>query len=356
MTAARPPLITVARSLAFALLYSLSNTLAAAQHDQPWVTFVGGEGIGTDRHIVFVTGDDEYRSEETMPMLAELLAKRLGFTCTVLFAINRMTGVIDTDQRDNIPGLELLERADLLVLFTRFRELPDGQMRHLVAYLESGKPVIGLRTATHAFRYASTSTSAFAKYTFRNPDPMFLGGFGRQVLGQDWVNHWGAHGKQSTRGVFAPGAADHPILRGIVDGAIWGPTDVYEATLPLPEGCQPVLLGQVLQGMQPTAPPVDQPELNPKWNRMVEKNAPMMPVAWTWQRPVGDKGRVFTCTMGGDMAGGSDFANAGMRRLLINACCWTLGLEERLPTSLDVSPIRQPNPWKRGVRPQDVPR
>jgi hypothetical protein len=327
-----------------------------AQDGDPWATFRGNDGPGLDRHIVFVTGDDEYRSEETMPMLAEILAKRLGFTCTVLFAINRQTGVIDTDQRDNIPGLEQLENADLLVLFTRFRELPDEQMRHLVDYLDRGKPVVGLRTATHAFKYTRGSTSAFAKYTFRNPDPAFLGGFGRQVLGQDWVNHWGAHGKQSTRGVFAPGAAGHPLLRGIADGEIWGPTDVYEASLPLPDGCQPLLLGQVLQGMTPGSPPVDQPELNPKWKRMVEKNAPMMPVAWTWQRPVGYRGRVFTCTMGGDMAGGSDLANAGLRRLLVNACCWALHLEDRVPHVLDVTPVRQPNPWKRGVRPQDIPR
>jgi len=337
------------------ILLSLLLTAAIAD-DVPWVTFVGHDGIGAGRHIVFVTGDDEYKSEETMPMLAEILAQRLGFTCTVLFAINRVSGVIDTNQRDNIPGLEQLDRADLMVVFTRFRELPDEQMRHIVAYLASGKPVIGLRTATHAFKYASESTSTFAKYTFRNPDPLFLGGFGRQVLGQDWVNHWGAHGKQSTRGVFAPHAETHPILRGITDGEIWGPTDVYEATLPLPEGCQPLMLGQVLKGMTPNDAPVDQPELNPKWKRLVDKNVPMMPVAWTWERPVGDKGRVFTCTMGGDMAGGSDFANAGLRRLVINACCWTLHLEERLPISLDVTPIRQANPWKRGIRPQDVPR
>jgi hypothetical protein len=341
------------RSLLLSVVLPL---LGAMEDDGPWAHFAGGDGIGHGKRIVFVTGDDEYRSEETMPMMAEILAERLGFACTVLFAIDPRSGAIDTGQRDNIPGLDHLGHADLMVLFTRFRELPDDQMRHVDAYLQRGGPVIGLRTATHAFRYAGGSASPYARYSFHNPDPAFAGGFGRQVLGQDWVNHWGAHGKESTRGVFAPDAAGHPLLRGIADGEIWGPTDVYEATLPLPEGCRPLLLGQVLQGMSPDDAAVDRPELDPKSKRMVEKNAPMMPVAWTWERPVGEHGRVFTCTMGGDMPGGSDLANAGLRRLLVNACCWALHLEERLPTALDVTPVRQPNPWKRGVRPQEVSR
>src|SRR5207248_2051803 len=109
------------------------------------------------------------------------------------------------------------------------------------------KPIIGLRTATHAFSFPKDSATKYASYNFNDAS----GGFGRQVLGQTWVNHWGNHGRQSTRGVFAPDAAAHPILRGIADGEIWGPTDVYEATLPQPEGCTPLLLGQVLQGMKP---------------------------------------------------------------------------------------------------------
>ena len=52
------------------------------------------------------------------------------------------------------------------------------------------------------------------------------------MLGETWVNHHGNHGKESTRGIIAPGAKDHPILRGIKDGEIWGPTDVYEAHPP----------------------------------------------------------------------------------------------------------------------------
>ena len=80
-----------------------------------------------------------------MPMLAQILAARHGFDCTVLFSVNPATGVIDPETRGNIPGLEALEGADLMVVFTRFRVLPDAQMRHIDAYLRSGRPVIGAR-------------------------------------------------------------------------------------------------------------------------------------------------------------------------------------------------------------------
>src|SRR5262249_52760406 len=93
--------------------------------DDPWVVYEGREGPGRGKRIVFVTGDEEYRSEESMPALARILAVRHGFHCTVLFAIDPKTGAIDPGVVDNIPGLEALDGADLLVLFTRFRELPD---------------------------------------------------------------------------------------------------------------------------------------------------------------------------------------------------------------------------------------
>ena len=313
---------------------------------QPWAVFKGKTGLGAGKRIVFVTGDDEYKSEESMPMMAHSLAERHGFDCTVLFAINKETCVIDTNQKDNIPGLESLNSADLMVMFTRFRALPDAQMKFIDDYLKSGKPVIGLRTATHAFSFPKDNTTPYASYSFNDAS----GGFGRQVLGQTWVNHWGNHGKQSTRGVFAPSAAAHPILRGIADGEIWGPTNVYEATLPLPEGCKPLLLGHVLQGMKPDDAPVVGEQMNGKWKKLVKVNDPMMPIAWTWQRPVGAKGRVFTSTIGGAMAGGSDFANEGMRRMFVNACYWAVGLDNTIPPKADVTPVAVPHPFKRGVR------
>src|SRR5262245_26307576 len=129
----------------------------------PWVVYEGGAGPGKGKHVVLVSGDEEYRSEEALPQLARILAKHHGFKCTVLFAIDPADGTINPVKNDNIPGLEALKTADLMVIFTRFRDLPDEQMKHIVDYIESGKPVVGLRTATHAFEFKKNRT--FAKFS-----------------------------------------------------------------------------------------------------------------------------------------------------------------------------------------------
>src|ERR1700688_289230 len=139
-----------------------------AQADQPWVVYQGHDGPGNGKKIVFVSGDEEYRSEEGLPQLAKILAVRHGFHCTVLFAIDPKDGTIKPDQQDNIPGLEALGSADLMVILTRFRDLPDDQMKHIVDYVESGKPIVGMRTATHAFQLKSSLT--FSKYSWDAPD------------------------------------------------------------------------------------------------------------------------------------------------------------------------------------------
>src|SRR5947207_4637370 len=115
---------------------------------KPWVVYEGTQGPGKGKHIVLVSGDEEYRSEQALPQLAKILARRHGFKCTVLFAIDPRDGTINP-LVSNIPGLEALDNADLMVVFTRFRDLPDEQMKHIVAYVESGRPIVGLRTATH---------------------------------------------------------------------------------------------------------------------------------------------------------------------------------------------------------------
>ena len=99
-------------------------------------------------------------------------------------------------------------------------------MKHFVDYLESGKPIIGLRTATHAFNYTRHKDSPYAKYSFNNAK--FSGGFGRQVLGETWIDHYGHHNVESTRATIVPGMEQHPIVRGV--GEIWGPSDVYAIT------------------------------------------------------------------------------------------------------------------------------
>jgi type 1 glutamine amidotransferase len=324
---------------ALLLAFVISHVAAGAG-----IVFEGRQGPGAGKHVVLISGDEEYRSEEGLPQLAKILAERHGFKCSVLFAIDTKDGTINPKQSDNIPGTEALSSADLLILFTRFRNLPDEQMRHIVDYVESGRPIIGLRTATHAF--ANGPDSKFARYGWQNKE--WDGGFGRQVLGETWINHHGAHGKQSTRGILAPGQDDHAILRGIGDGDIWGPTDVYGVRLPLAGDSQPLVLGQVLTGMQSDDPPLEG-----------EKNDPLMPVAWTktWQAPSGKTARVFTTTMGASQ----DLSSEGLRRLLVNAAYWSLGMEDKIPPKSNVAIIGTYNPtpfghdlYAKGVKPADV--
>ncbi len=120
----------------------ISLSLAAAA-DKAWVVYEGGEGAGKGKHIVLVSGDEEYRSEEALPQLGKILSQHHGFKCTVLFAINPADGSINPNQSDNIPGLEALDNADLMILALRFRDLPDDQMKHIADYVDSGRPIIG---------------------------------------------------------------------------------------------------------------------------------------------------------------------------------------------------------------------
>jgi len=314
----------VIRLHTFSIVGAFFGFLSAAfGNDKPWVVYEGKAGPGQGKQIVMISGDEEYRSEEALPQLGKILAVRHGFRCTVLFAVDPQRGTIDPRVRDNIPGLEALDTADLMVIFTRRRNLPDEQMRHIVEYLKRGKPVLGIRTATHAFQIPPER--AYARFSDHSPE----GGFGRLVLGEKWIAHHGDHGKQSTRGVIAPGAENHPIVRGCED--IWGPTDVYAVRLPLPEGCGVLVLGQVLEGMQPTDKPVAGP-----------KNEPMMPVAWvkTYSLEGGPEGRVFTTTMGSAV----DLMSEGFRRLLVNAVYWCVGLEEKIPPRADVSFVGEYRP------------
>jgi hypothetical protein len=329
------------------LLATILGTLIGvpARAADPWVVFDGADGPGKGKHVVLISGDEEYRSEETLPQLAKILSQRHGFRCTVLFAIDRKDGTINPDQNDNIPGLENLKTADLMIIFTRFRNLPDEQMKHIVEYVESGRPIIGLRTATHAFNLKSRT---YAPYTWNSKEKGWEGGFGRQVLGETWVNHHGKHGAQSTRGVIAKGMQDHPILRGIKDGDIWGPTDVYTVHLPLPGDCTPLVMGQVLEGMRPTDNPV-----------AGKQNDPMMPVAWVkhFRGSQGKTARVFTTTMGASQ----DLASEGFRRLLVNACYWALGIDDQVSAKTNAALVGDYTPrlfrgggFQKGIKPSDL--
>jgi len=302
-----------------------------------WVSYEGVEGTGLGKHIVLVSGDEEYRSEEALTQLARILAEHHGFTCTVLFAQDpENPGVIDPNYVYNIPGLNQLALADLMVLFTRFRALPDEQMEYINTYLTEGKPVIGIRTATHAFRFQDTTHSwrHYGNY-YEGEDTTWHGGFGRLVLGEKWVYHHGHHKHQSTRGIIAPEAEGHPITSGIADGAMWGATDVYGVRLPLPGDSQPIILGQVTEregeydesdkfyGLRPTDSIAA--AVNPNKEDIGDPNDPMMPIAWikSYQIPGGQSGTAFTSTIGSS----TDLLNEEVRRLLVNAVYHLLEME-----------------------------
>jgi hypothetical protein len=205
--------------------------------------------------------------------------------------------------------------------------------------------VVGLRTATHAFNIPKDRAYAHYSNGYAGEKQEWTDGFGRLVLGEKWISHHGKHGQESTRGLIPPAAAGHPILRGIGDGDIWGPTDVYGVRLPLVGDSQPLVLGQVLAGMSPDSPPVEGP-----------KNDPLMPIAWTKTYAIegGPRGRVFTTTMGA----ATDLLSEGTRRLLVNGCYWAAGLEDAIRGDARVDAVGgfQPTPFgfggaKKGLRP-----
>jgi type 1 glutamine amidotransferase len=332
------------------LFWSLAALVALAMPSfaaDPWIVLEGSDGPGKGKHIVLVSGDEEYRSEEALPQLAKILSKHHGFRCTVLFAIDPETGRIHPN-KSNIPGLESLKTADLMIIFTRFRNLPDEQMKHIVEYVESGKPVIGMRTSTHAF---NISGGAYKKYGNNSNVKGYEGGFGKQVLGEKWVAHHGQHNKEGTRGIAAPEQKDHPILKGIEPGSIFGTTDVYTVNLPLPGDSAPIVLGQVTETLQPDSKAV-----------VGKKNDPMMPVAWTktYTGESGKTARVFNTTMGAS----EDLQWEGTRRMLVNAVYWCLGMEDAISADSKVDIVgtfkpthfsfKKDDAWKPGILPQDL--
>jgi hypothetical protein len=323
---------------------------AAGAVEDPWLVVEGGKGPGAGRHVVLLAGDEEYRSEEALPMLARILAVHHGFQCTVLFSIDPATGAIDPDNQTNVPGLAALDAADMVVMFWRFRELPDADMKHVVDYVESGKPLLAIRTSTHAFDYRRHSDSPYAKWTWNGST--WPGGFGQQILGDTWVAHHGEHGSQSTRGVIETSNADHPILRGVND--VWGPTDVYAIDKLLPTD-RVLLRGQVLAGMKPDSKPVEGAQ-----------NSPMMPLLWTRERPLpkGPDGwpktqRIVTSTIGASV----DLQSEDLRRAFVNSCYWALRMEDKIPEKSDVSCVGKYEPTffgfgkgKKGVKPSELAR
>lgn len=303
------------------------------------VVYQGDRGPGAGKHIVFIVGDHEYRSEEGMPALARILARRYGFKSSVFITTNPKTGFIEPGS-SHIAGLEVLKTADLLVLYTRFQEFPDNEMQHIIDYVDRGGPVVGFRTATHAFQIRRPD-SPFLKYTWNNKDAAYTGGFGRQILGETWVTHYGTNHKQSSQIVIEPGQIAHPILRGVRD--MWAESGGYTA-YPIDDSVV-LARGRILNGMTPDSPPAtDKDEL---------------PVVWTrsYRSAAGRDARVFTTTHGAS----EDFRNDGFRRMAVNALLWAAGLEQDIRADNDVSFVGPYHPtgysfdgFVQGVKPSDM--
>ncbi len=315
------------------LLLAITSLLFSCQtHPLPenpqWARY-SGSGSGPKKHIILLAGDQEYRSEEVMPMLAKILSIHHNFDCTVLFAINEK-GEVDPAVMDNIPGVEHLSNADLVIVYSRFLSLPDDQMQHFFDFLDSGTPIMGIRTANHGFKkFFVTKNDQKVKYTVAGERKHF----GVHVLGGTFAGHYGGWHREATKGVIVKGKEKHPILKGVTD--VFGPTDTYSTNPQTLYGdSEAILLGQPLVGLKPTDKP--------------NTKKPPIPIAWTktWTGNTGKTSRVFQITMGS----AEDFLSEGLRRLVINASYWCLGMEANIPAESKVDIIGTYQPSKSDVK------
>lgn len=331
------------RTLLFASLFA--TPLAAADKS---ITYPAKPGPGAGKHLVFMTGDQEYRGEEGLPMLAKILSQRHGFKCTVLFPLNP-DGTINPNLDTSLADYEKLNEADGIVMALRYRVYPDEIMKVFAAAVDRGIPILGLRTSTHAFNFPARSQTAYRDFN----------NFGRKVLGENWVSHWGDNRRGLTKGVIEPGAEKDPLLRGV--GEIFGDSGVYE-THPV-EDAKILVRGQVLSGMKPTDPPATWKKNWAKDKSSHGANDPMMPVAWVREnKSPGGTNRVFCTTMGA----ATDLENESLRRLVVNAVYWSFKLD--VPAKADVTYVDDFKPsaysfsrttangyvgYRRGLTPED---
>jgi len=256
-------------------------------------------------HIVFVTGGEEYRSEESMPMLARLAKRELNAKVTICYALDSL-GIVDPNRLDHIAGLEALETADLMVIMTRFRALPENERTYISDYVESGKPIVGFRTSTHALKYEDPTLAYW-----NNEWPT-------KVFGQQWITHHGHFddGNNPLTEVYDIGK-EHPILNGFnsikayswlyhVDGGDW---KLYGDS-------EPLLEGRSLKSKH-------------EMDGNLDKYPLTNPVAWTksYTGKKGIKARVFFTTLGHPY----DFKIPEVRKLALNGIFWALGKEKNIP-------------------------
>ncbi|WP_041523656.1 PVC-type heme-binding CxxCH protein [Gilvimarinus agarilyticus] len=294
-------------------------------NDTEYLVFEPPQALKQDKHIVFVSGDEEYRSEEWAPMLAKILSQSHGFKTSVLFAMDKTRDIINPNETSNIPGLAALDTADLLVLGTRWRTLSGEQLQPILDYLNAAKPVVAIRTATHAFN----NDDHYGGYDWQN--------FGLNVIGENWLNHHGEHKVQGGRAVVEQIHRQHPILNAAAD--IFTQSDIYGIEHLDQQQATVLLRGAVTESLARDSKALHD-----------EKNNPMMPLAWLKSYPTPDgaaMGTVFATTAGAAV----DFAEPALRRLVVNASYYLLG--KKVPERADVTPVDRYEPSFYGFQKPD---
>ena len=228
-------------------------------------------------NLVFMIGEDEYLTWETLPEFAKSDVEPLGHQVTIIHA--------DATDKNHFPGLvDALRDADLVLVSVRRRTPVKEQLDALRAYLDSGKPLIGIRTASHAFALREKDPAPDAAHAVWQA-------FDPEVFGGNYVNHYKA-GPQ-TQVSLAEGAAGHPILEGISVADLASACSLYKVS-PLAPSAKPLLLGTI-------------------------PDQPAEPIAWTHGYG-SNHAAVFYTSLGG----ADDFGNPAFRRLLLNAFAWAL--------------------------------
>lgn len=296
-----------------------------------FLSYTGAEGPGLGKHVVLLAGDEEYRSEETMPMLAKILAEKHGFRTTVLFSIDE-DGTVNPKASESLAKSTTLDSADALVLNVRFRAWGDETMKRFQGAIDRGVPIIAIRTSTHAFNFPEGHK--YEALSWNHPS----GGFGKKVLGETWVSHWGAHKKEATLAKVEPSATRSPLLNGV--GEIFGDTDVYEAAPPADAAI--LLRGYVLSDLSRTSE-LSTNEKETVTGKKQPVNDPAMPVVWSRivKNELGADNKVLMTTMGSN----SDFMDENLRRLVVNGVYWGLGLDVPEKADVEISPDYKPTPY-----------
>ncbi len=225
-------------------------------------------------HVALLISEDEYRTDATLPAFA---SASLNPDYFVTYVLSPEGGAGD------LPGVGILDRADVAVVSVRRRALPGDQLGAIRRFVASGRPIVGLRTANHAFAARAGAVVA--------PGREAWPGFDAEVWGGHYQGHHGA-GPAATL-AEAPGVSAHPILAGVDLAGLVGHGSLYKVG-PLAGTTTPLLVGSI-------------------------PGRPAEPVAWVNAPASGN--RAFYTSLGHP----DDFASPAFNRLLRNAIDWAAG-------------------------------